>query len=51
MGGICTAPCFSAIGLKTLQYLGVPPDDPNNDAWLKEMTNLKKLYKSGIIKS
>jgi cell division protein FtsI (penicillin-binding protein 3) len=44
MGGICTAPCFSAIGLKTLQYLGVPPDDPNNDAWLQEMTNLKKLY-------
>jgi cell division protein FtsI (penicillin-binding protein 3) len=44
MGGICTAPCFSAIGLKTLQYLGVPPDDPSNDAWLQEMTNLKKLY-------
>ncbi len=44
MGGICAAPCFREIGLKTLQYLGIPPDDPNNDVWLKEMTDLNKLY-------
>jgi len=44
MGGICAAPCFKEIGLKTLQYLGVPPDDPNNDVWLKEIADLNKLY-------
>ncbi len=44
VGGICAAPCFSAIGLKTLQYLGVEPDDPKNDAWLKEIDDLNKLY-------
>ncbi len=44
MGGICAAPCFREIGLKTLQYLGVPPDDPNNDVWLKEIADLNKLY-------
>ena len=44
MGGVCAAPSFSEIGLKTLKYLGIPPDDPKNDAWLKEITDLKKLY-------
>ena len=44
VGGICAAPCFSAIGLRTLQYLGIPPDDPKNDAWLKEIADLNKLY-------
>lgn len=44
MGGICAAPCFKEIGLKTLQYLGVPPDDPNNDVWLKEIADLNTLY-------
>ncbi|MGH7141358.1 MAG: peptidoglycan D,D-transpeptidase FtsI family protein, partial [Minisyncoccia bacterium] len=43
MGGICAAPCFREIGLKTLQYLGIPPDDPNNDVWLKEIADLDKL--------
>lgn len=46
MGGVCAAPCFKEIGLKTLQYLGVPPDDPKNDAWMKEIEDLKKLYES-----
>jgi cell division protein FtsI (penicillin-binding protein 3) len=45
MGGICAAPCFKEIGLKALQYLGIPPDDPNNDVWLKEIADLNKLYK------
>lgn len=44
MGGICAAPSFREIGLKALQYLGVPPDDPNNDVWLKEIAELNKLY-------
>ncbi|MGR3972983.1 MAG: penicillin-binding protein 2 [Candidatus Rhabdochlamydia sp.] len=43
-GGVCAAPCFREIGLRTLQYLGVPPDDPENDAWMKEVNQLKKLY-------
>ncbi len=44
LGGACAAPCFSAIGLKALQYLGVTPDDPKNDAWAPEMQKLKALY-------
>jgi cell division protein FtsI (penicillin-binding protein 3) len=27
-GGNCAAPAFREIGLRALQYLGVPPDDP-----------------------
>lgn len=46
MGGMCAAPVFAEIGLKTLQYLGVAPDDPNNDSWQKEIDDLKKLYDS-----
>ncbi|MBP7074723.1 MAG: penicillin-binding protein 2 [Rhabdochlamydiaceae bacterium] len=44
MAGICAAPCFSKLGLRALQYLGIPPDDPNNDVWLKEINDLNKLY-------
>lgn len=44
LGGVCTSPCFSAIGLRALQYLGVPPDDPKNDAWNPEVEKLQKLY-------
>jgi cell division protein FtsI (penicillin-binding protein 3) len=44
LGGICTGPCFSALGLRALQYLGVPPDDPDNKAWDKENQQLKALY-------
>ncbi|MGR3912637.1 MAG: penicillin-binding protein 2 [Candidatus Rhabdochlamydia sp.] len=43
-GGVCAAPCFREIGLRALQYLGTPPDDPHNDAWMKEVNDLKKLY-------
>ena len=28
LGGNCAAPAFAEIGLRTLQYLGVAPDDP-----------------------
>ncbi len=44
MGGVCAAPLFASIGLKALQYLGVPPDDPQNEAWTKEISDLKKIY-------
>jgi len=44
MGGTCAAPAFSNIGLRTLKYLGVPEDDPKNDAWDKEVKDLKVLF-------
>lgn len=44
MGGMCAAPAFREIGLRSLQYLGVPEDDPNNDAWDKEVKDLKALF-------
>jgi cell division protein FtsI (penicillin-binding protein 3) len=44
MGGACAAPAFREIGLKTLQYLGVPQDDPQNTAWDNEVKTLKVLY-------
>ncbi|HNA62686.1 MAG TPA: penicillin-binding transpeptidase domain-containing protein, partial [Rhabdochlamydiaceae bacterium] len=44
MGGACAAPAFREIGLKTLQYLGIPQDDPNNNAWDQEVKKLKELY-------
>jgi cell division protein FtsI (penicillin-binding protein 3) len=57
-GGNCAAPAFCEIGKKTLQYLGVepddpfgfPPGDPRRDAskavWHKECEQLKELYDS-----
>ena len=56
LGGNCCAPAFREIGLRTLQYLGVEPDDPygfpvgdprrdeNKADWLKETKTLKELY-------
>lgn len=44
MGGMCAAPAFKEIGLKSLQYLGVPQDDPKNNAWDKEVKELKELF-------
>ncbi len=44
MAGNCAAPAFSAIGLRTLQYLGVEPDDPNNNEMLPKVRALKTLY-------
>ncbi len=56
MGGTCSAPIFREIARRSLEYLGVPPDDPcgypkrdprhdplRADA-LKEAEELKKLY-------
>lgn len=55
-GGICASPIFSEIGKRTLQYLGVEPDDPygypNGDPradqkkadWANETAQLRKLY-------
>jgi cell division protein FtsI (penicillin-binding protein 3) len=42
-GGNCAGPAFREIGLKTLQYLGVTPDDKGQD-WMKEVKELKELY-------
>ncbi len=54
--GNCCAPAFAEIGLRTLQYLGVEPDDPygypvgdpRRDAtkadFIKEVNLLKELY-------
>ncbi|MDR2539705.1 MAG: penicillin-binding protein 2 [Chlamydiales bacterium] len=56
-GGRCAAPAFREIGLHTLEYLGVPPDDPygyspqdprydeEKGDWLKESRALLELYK------
>ncbi len=44
LGGGCCAPCFREIGLRTLQYLGTPPDDPDKKVWKEEVSQLKKLY-------
>lgn len=55
-GGTCTAPVFREIARRSLEYLGVPPDDPggypkrdprhdpNTADWYKEAEELKKLY-------
>lgn len=55
-GGNCCAPAFREIGLRTLQYLGVEPDDPHGYPlgdprhdekkadWMKEVKALKELY-------
>jgi cell division protein FtsI (penicillin-binding protein 3) len=56
MGGNCCAPVFREIGLRTLQYLGVEPDDPfgypigdprrdeKKADWVKETKALQELY-------
>ncbi len=56
LGGNCAAPAFREIGLRTLQYLGVEPDDPygypvgdprrNEEKadWTKEAKALRDLY-------
>jgi cell division protein FtsI (penicillin-binding protein 3) len=57
MGGNCAAPAFREIGTRTLQYLGVEPDDPHGypsgdprydkdkaDS-VKKILELKELYK------
>lgn len=56
MGGVCAAPVFREIGRRSLEYLGVPPDDPygypagdpryNSDKadWMPEVKRLEELY-------
>jgi len=44
LGGVCCAPAFREISLRTLQYLGVPPDDPDNTDWKLEVEQIKKTY-------
>lgn len=56
MGGTCAAPVFREIATKSLQYLGVPPDDPfgypqgdpRHDAkkadWVEETRLLQEMY-------
>lgn len=56
-GGRCAAPAFKEIGLRTLEYLGIAPDDPygyppedprydkEKGDWLKESRSLLELYK------
>ncbi|HEY2811489.1 MAG TPA: penicillin-binding protein 2 [Rhabdochlamydiaceae bacterium] len=56
LGGNCAAPAFREIGLRTLQYLGVEPDDPHGYpvgdprrdpekvSGMKEVKALKELY-------
>ncbi len=55
-GGNCAAPAFQKIGRRTLEYLGVEPDDPygypigdprrsiEKGDWSQEIDALKKLY-------
>ncbi len=57
MGGNCCAPAFREIGLRTLQYLGVEPDDPHGYPigdprrdetkadWIKETKALLELLR------
>jgi len=56
LGGVCAAPVFREIALRSLQYLGVDPDDPygyppgdprrdgDKADWAREVQDLKKLY-------
>ncbi len=56
LGGTCCAPVFREIGLRTLQYLGVEPDDPHGYPagdprrkaeqadWYNEVKILDELY-------
>ena len=58
MGGVCAAPIFREIATRSLQYLGVTPDDPYGFApgdprrdpkradWVAEVQGLKELYES-----
>ena len=57
-GGNCAAPAFKRIGKRTLEFLGVEPDDPYGHPigdprrdpkkadWLKEIKALENLYKA-----
>ena len=56
-GSVAAAPVFKEIGRRTLEYLGIPPDDPggyplgdprynpDHADWLKETRQLQEIYK------
>lgn len=56
LGGICAAPVFREIAKRSLEYLGITPDDPHGYPvgdpryqadkadWIKEVQLLKKMY-------
>jgi cell division protein FtsI (penicillin-binding protein 3) len=56
MGGVCAAPVFREIGKRSLEYLGIAPDDPygypegdprydpNKADWMPELRQLKEKY-------
>ena len=56
MGGTCAAPVFSEIGRRSLEYLGIPPDDPfgypvgdprsdmKKADWMPEIKQIQQLY-------
>ena len=56
MGGTCAAPVFREIATRTLEYLGIAPDDPhgypvgdprhdpNKADWLPELRQLQEKY-------
>lgn len=56
MGGVCASPIFREIATRSLQYLGVEPDDPygyppgdprrdpEKADWTKEIRELRQLY-------
>lgn len=55
-GGTCAAPVFREIGKRTLEYLGIPPDDPHGYPqgdprydpekadWLPQIRQLQEMY-------
>ena len=58
LGGRCAAPIFGEIGKRTLEYLGVPPDDPygyppgdpryneQKADWIQQVNELKRTYET-----
>lgn len=56
MGGTCSAPVFREIAKRSLDYLGIPPDDPHGYSvgdprydpeladWVKENRKLQEMY-------
>lgn len=57
-GGTCSAPVFREIGKRTLEYLGIAPDDPfgyppgdprynpEKADWIKETRRLQEIYET-----
>jgi cell division protein FtsI (penicillin-binding protein 3) len=57
-GGVCASPIFREIATRSLQYMGIAPDDPYGYAygdprrdttkadWMKEVADLKKTYET-----